>query len=107
MIFSTFYVLVNLNDLYLMIYFFIIYTHNYIVFVNLNYIYRFGECHFVYFIFNFVDFISFHYFTGAVHISNPIGRQAKGLAHLNLSYSGLTSKGVNMVAHSLTVNKVI
>ncbi|XP_076044429.1 F-actin-uncapping protein LRRC16A-like isoform X19 [Oratosquilla oratoria] len=42
---------------------------------------------------------------GAVHISNPIGRQAKGLCHLNLSYCGLTSKGVNMLSHSLSVNK--
>ncbi|RXG68752.1 F-actin-uncapping protein LRRC16A [Armadillidium vulgare] len=43
---------------------------------------------------------------GAVHISNPIGRQAKGLSHLNLASCGLTSKGVNMLAHSLSVNKV-
>lgn len=43
---------------------------------------------------------------GAVHVSNPIGRQAKGLSHLNLSYCGLTGKGVNMLAHSLSVNKV-
>ncbi|KAK3878025.1 hypothetical protein Pcinc_017305 [Petrolisthes cinctipes] len=42
---------------------------------------------------------------GAVHVSNPIGRQAKGLSHLNLSYCGLTGKGVNMLAHSLSVNK--
>ncbi|XP_037804622.1 F-actin-uncapping protein LRRC16A-like isoform X27 [Penaeus monodon] len=42
---------------------------------------------------------------GAVHISNPIGRQAKGLSHLNLSLCGLTGKGVNMLAHSLSVNK--
>ncbi|XP_066939534.1 F-actin-uncapping protein LRRC16A isoform X25 [Macrobrachium rosenbergii] len=42
---------------------------------------------------------------GAVHISNPIGRQAKGLSHLNLSHCGLTGKGVNMLAHSLSVNK--
>ncbi|KAL7637106.1 UNVERIFIED_CONTAM: hypothetical protein RMT77_012864 [Armadillidium vulgare] len=42
---------------------------------------------------------------GAVHISNPIGRQAKGLSHLNLASCGLTSKGVNMLAHSLSVNK--
>nr|XP_045600769.1 F-actin-uncapping protein LRRC16A-like isoform X15 [Procambarus clarkii] len=42
---------------------------------------------------------------GAIHISNPIGRQAKGLSHLNLSQCGLTGKGVNMLAHSLSVNK--
>ncbi|XP_068242563.1 F-actin-uncapping protein LRRC16A-like isoform X15 [Palaemon carinicauda] len=42
---------------------------------------------------------------GAVHISNPIGRQAKGLSHLNLSHCGLTGKGVNMLSHSLSVNK--
>ncbi|KAK8386963.1 hypothetical protein O3P69_017970 [Scylla paramamosain] len=42
---------------------------------------------------------------GAIHISNPIGRQAKGLSHLNLSHCGLTGKGVNMLAHSLSVNK--
>ncbi|CAL4061396.1 unnamed protein product, partial [Meganyctiphanes norvegica] len=41
----------------------------------------------------------------AVHISNPIGRQAKGLSYLNLSVCGLTGKGVNMLAHSLSVNK--
>lgn len=42
---------------------------------------------------------------GAVHISNPIGRQAKGLSYLNLSVCGLTGKGVNMLSHSLSVNK--
>lgn len=47
-----------------------------------------------------------HLIAGAVHVSNPIGRQAKGLSHLNLSYCGLTGKGVNMLAHSLSVNKV-
>ncbi|KAF2345111.1 Leucine-rich repeat [Trinorchestia longiramus] len=42
---------------------------------------------------------------GALHISNPIGRQTKGLAYLNLSHCCLTSKGVNLISHSLTVNK--
>ena len=42
---------------------------------------------------------------GALHISNPIGRQSNGLAHLNMSHCSLTSKGVNLLSHSLTVNK--
>lgn len=48
----------------------------------------------------------YSFLIGAIHISNPIGRQAKGLSHLNLSHCGLTGKGVNMLAHSLSVNKV-
>lgn len=45
------------------------------------------------------------YFTGASHLSSPLAKVPKGLIHLNLSHCGLSSKGVNQVAHALSLNK--
>ncbi|KAJ1529208.1 hypothetical protein ONE63_006012 [Megalurothrips usitatus] len=42
---------------------------------------------------------------GASHLSGPLAKVPKGLVHLNLSYCGLTSKGVNQLANALAVNK--
>lgn len=47
------------------------------------------------------------FLSGAVHLSIPCSKLPKGLVHLNLSHCGLTSKGVNQLAHSLTLNKAI
>ncbi|KAK6644485.1 hypothetical protein RUM43_000752 [Polyplax serrata] len=44
---------------------------------------------------------------GASHLSVLCSKLPKGLVHLNLSHCGLTSKGVNNLAHSLTLNKAI
>lgn len=38
-------------------------------------------------------------------MSGPLAKVPKGLVHLNLSYCGLTSKGVNQLANALAVNK--
>ncbi|KDR15295.1 F-actin-uncapping protein LRRC16A isoform X2 [Zootermopsis nevadensis] len=42
---------------------------------------------------------------GASHLSSPLAKVPKGLIHLNLSHCGLSSKGVNQVAHALSLNK--
>jgi hypothetical protein len=44
-------------------------------------------------------------FTGASHLSSPLAKVPKGLIHLNLSHCGLSSKGVNQLAHALSLNK--
>ncbi|KAK4872636.1 hypothetical protein RN001_014665 [Aquatica leii] len=41
---------------------------------------------------------------GAINLTGCIPRLNKGLVHLNLSHCGLTSKGVNQLAHALTAN---
>lgn len=46
-------------------------------------------------------------FLGAVHLAGPIAKISKGLCRLSLSHCGLTSKGVNQMAHSLTLNQSI
>lgn len=45
--------------------------------------------------------------SGTVHLGNAFSKLPKGLVHLNLSHCGLTSKGVNQLAHALTLNKVM
>nr|CAD7434185.1 unnamed protein product [Timema monikensis] len=42
---------------------------------------------------------------GANHLSNPLARVPKGLVHLSLGHCGLSSKGVNQLAHALSLNK--
>jgi len=44
---------------------------------------------------------------GAIHLSGPIAKVSKGLCKLALSHCGLTSKGVNQMSHSLTLNQSI
>lgn len=44
-------------------------------------------------------------FIGTSHVKSPISRVPKGLIHLNLSHCGLTSKGINNIAHALSLNK--
>lgn len=44
---------------------------------------------------------------GAVHLSGPIAKISKGLCKLSLGHCGLTSKGVNQIAHSLSLNQSI
>jgi len=46
-----------------------------------------------------------HCLTGASHLSSPLAKVPKGLIHLNLSHCGLSSKGVNQLAHALSLNK--
>lgn len=46
-------------------------------------------------------------FIGAVHLAGPIAKISKGLCRLSLSHCGLTAKGVNQMAHSLTLNQSI
>lgn len=46
-------------------------------------------------------------FVGASHLSSPIAKVPKGLIHLNLSHCGLSSKGVNQLAHALSLNKIM
>ncbi|XP_022235977.1 F-actin-uncapping protein LRRC16A-like isoform X2 [Limulus polyphemus] len=41
---------------------------------------------------------------GVGHVSNAVGKLQKGLVHLSLSKTGLTSKGINNLAHSLSLN---
>lgn len=47
------------------------------------------------------------FFLGAVHLAGPIAKISKGLCRLSLSHCGLTAKGVNQMAHSLTLNQSI
>ncbi|CAM1310039.1 crml-1 (predicted) [Pycnogonum litorale] len=42
---------------------------------------------------------------GASHLSGPITKLQKGLIHLNLAHTGLTSKGINTLSHALSLNK--
>ncbi|CAH1728951.1 unnamed protein product [Chironomus riparius] len=44
---------------------------------------------------------------GAVHLAGPIAKITKGLCKLCLSHCGLTSKGINQIAHSLSLNQSI
>lgn len=50
---------------------------------------------------------TFIIFLGTVHLGNAFSKLPKGLIHLNLSHCGLTSKGVNQLAHALTLNKAM
>lgn len=42
---------------------------------------------------------------GAGHLAGPIAKISKGLSNISLSHCGLTSKGVNQIAHSLSLNQ--
>lgn len=44
---------------------------------------------------------------GGCHLSTPLSKVPKGLVHLNLAHCGLTSKGVNQLAHALSLNKLM
>ncbi|CRK88349.1 CLUMA_CG002127, isoform A [Clunio marinus] len=44
---------------------------------------------------------------GALHLAGPIAKISKGLCKLCLAYCGLTSKGVNQISHSLSLNQSI
>ncbi|XP_033250959.1 F-actin-uncapping protein LRRC16A-like isoform X4 [Drosophila miranda] len=44
---------------------------------------------------------------GAIHLAGPIAKVSKGLCKLVLAHCGLTSKGVNQMSHSLTLNQSI
>lgn len=46
-------------------------------------------------------------FVGAIHLAGPIAKISKGLCKLSLSQCGLTAKGVNQMAHSLSLNQSI
>ncbi|XP_058833683.1 F-actin-uncapping protein LRRC16A isoform X4 [Topomyia yanbarensis] len=41
---------------------------------------------------------------GAGHLAGPIAKISKGVSRLALSHCGLTSKGVNQITHSLSLN---
>lgn len=45
--------------------------------------------------------------TGAIHLAGPIAKVSKGLCKLALAHCGLTSKGVNQMSHSLSLNQSI
>lgn len=45
--------------------------------------------------------------TGAVHLTGSTARISKGLCKIALSHCGITSKGVNQIAQSLTQNQSI
>ncbi|XP_065366980.1 F-actin-uncapping protein LRRC16A isoform X3 [Calliphora vicina] len=44
---------------------------------------------------------------GAIHLAGPIAKVSKGLCRLALAHCGLTSKGVNQMSHSLSLNQSI
>ncbi|XP_042894699.1 F-actin-uncapping protein LRRC16A isoform X2 [Parasteatoda tepidariorum] len=44
---------------------------------------------------------------GAGQLGGTVGRLQKGLIHLNLSRTGLTSKGINTLAHALSLNRAM
>ncbi|GFV89784.1 hypothetical protein TNCV_827761 [Trichonephila clavipes] len=44
---------------------------------------------------------------GAGQLGGTVGRLQKGLIHLNLSRTGLTAKGVNTLAHALSLNRAM
>lgn len=46
-------------------------------------------------------------FPGAIHLAGPIAKVSKGLCKLSLAHCGLTAKGVNQIAHSLSLNQTI
>lgn len=49
----------------------------------------------------------FSFGSGAIHLAGPIAKVSKGLCKLALAHCGLTSKGVNQMSHSLTLNQSI
>lgn len=46
-------------------------------------------------------------FLGAIHLAGPLAKVSKGLCKLSLSHCGLTAKGVNQIAHSLSLNQSV
>ncbi|XP_046603599.1 F-actin-uncapping protein LRRC16A isoform X1 [Neodiprion virginianus] len=42
---------------------------------------------------------------GATHLSGLMGKLPKGLQKLNLAHCGLTGKGINQIAHALSLNR--
>ncbi|KAF8774704.1 F-actin-uncapping protein LRRC16A like protein [Argiope bruennichi] len=44
---------------------------------------------------------------GAGQLGGTVGRLQKGLIHLNLSRTGLTAKGINTLAHALSLNRAM
>ncbi|XP_054714377.1 F-actin-uncapping protein LRRC16A-like isoform X2 [Uloborus diversus] len=44
---------------------------------------------------------------GAGQLGSSVGRLQKGLIHLNLSRTGLTAKGINTLAHALSLNRAM
>lgn len=40
-------------------------------------------------------------------MAGPIAKLSKGLCKLSLAHCGLTAKGVNQIAHSLSLNQTI
>lgn len=40
-----------------------------------------------------------------MHLSGPVARVPKGLVRLSIAHCGLTSKGVNQLAHAMSLNK--
>lgn len=46
-------------------------------------------------------------FKGAGQLGASVGRLQKGLIHLNLSRTGLTAKGINTLAHALSLNRAM
>lgn len=44
---------------------------------------------------------------GAGQLGASVGRLQKGLIHLNLSRTGLTAKGINTLAHALSLNRAM
>ncbi|XP_053687706.1 F-actin-uncapping protein LRRC16A isoform X3 [Sabethes cyaneus] len=44
---------------------------------------------------------------GAGHLAGPIAKISKGVSRLVLSHCGLTSKGINQITHSLSLNQNI
>lgn len=55
----------------------------------------------------FLILYSFLVPSGAIHLSGPIAKVSKGLCKLALAHCGLTSKGVNQMSHSLSLNQSI
>lgn len=48
-----------------------------------------------------------YFVIGAGYLSGPIAKVSKGLIKLNLSHCGLTSKGINQIAQSFSLNKAM
>ncbi|XP_050097561.1 F-actin-uncapping protein LRRC16A isoform X2 [Anopheles aquasalis] len=44
---------------------------------------------------------------GATHLAGPIAKMSKGFSKLALAHCGLSAKGVNQIAHSLSLNQNI
>ncbi|KAK8764978.1 hypothetical protein V5799_032413 [Amblyomma americanum] len=42
---------------------------------------------------------------GVGQLCGPLGKLHKGLSHLNLAHTGITAKGVNTLAHALSLNR--